>query len=137
MLAAEKFYAIEDVVYCWRTSHKKVDWEANRCRLLREHLSGALEVLRLAEENGFDRMFYKIAKQAFKLVETMRRMTNVGETFGAIVSEISAAGCISVRRKILLRRYLLRREGFIERIRAIISLRAKSPSKNICQEGRR
>lgn len=116
MLAAHDFFAMEDVVYCWRTSHHQIDWEANDCRLLREHLSGALEVLRLAEENGLDRMFYKIAKQAFKLVESAYALNRVYDIAKLLIFELRNTQHLSTLKKFHLIRYLLRKECAMKRM---------------------
>ena len=122
MLSAEKFYAIEDVVYCWRTSHKTVDWEANDCRLLREHLSGALEVLCIAEENSLSGLYFKVAKQAFKLIPCERIYLCLVNKFAFLVKCVMRTCIISPWRKFKILKMFLRRESLIKRLYILIGV---------------
>lgn len=122
MLAAGDFFAMEDVVYCWRTSHKKVDWEANDCRLLREHLSGALEVLRLAEANGLGKMFFKIAKQSAKLVDDGKRCSAAADVLADMAHLVSRTGVLPTWKKLKVAGKFMRKAALAERIKAVSRL---------------
>lgn len=122
MSAAGDFLAMEDVVYCWRTSHKKVDWDADDCRLLREHLSGALEVLRLAEINGLGRMFFKIAKQSAKLVGDGRRCSAAEDVLVDMAYLVSRTDVLPAWKKIKVAGKFMRSATLAERIKAVSRL---------------
>lgn len=126
MLSAEKFYAIEDVVYCWRTSHKKVDWEANNCRLLREHLSGALEVLRIADKNGLDKIFLKVAKQSYKIVDAENLYRATRNVFYDLAKLVAKTSLLSAWRKLNFAKYFLRSATFRSRLMRFLELPSKS-----------
>ena len=120
MLEANDFFAIEDVVYCWRIGHKQVAWDADKCRLLREHFGGALEVLRLAEENALDKIFLKIVKQSFKLVDRESRYQSVKDIFGFIAQEAAETRLLPGWRKFQIVKYFLREEKFLFRLMRFI-----------------
>lgn len=126
MLSAEKFYAIEDVVYCWRTSHKTVDWEANNCRLLREHLSGVLEVLRLADKNGLDKIFLKVAKQSYKLVDVENIYLETKDIFCELAELVAKTSILSAWSKFKVAKCFLRRVDFRSRLTRFLELPSKS-----------
>ena len=66
LVKAGRFFAMEDVVYCYRLPEPggSIDWNADGCLRLREFLGGFNELLDIAEENDCRKM-YKSAADAF------------------------------------------------------------------------
>ncbi len=66
LIAARRFFAIDDCVYCYRLPEvgRSVDWAADGYSRLREFLHGFNELLGIAERGGCDRM-YRDAAAAF------------------------------------------------------------------------
>lgn len=60
MLAAEQFYAIPDITYCYRVSHKKIAWTEQQVNDL---LAGLIENLQLAKENQLQKLYWITLKR--------------------------------------------------------------------------
>ena len=80
LLAAGRYFAIDDCVYCyrWRGKGMTIDWMANDGVRLGDHLRGLEMVADLADKNGLDRLYVRNALclthfRAFRKPEEIRR----------------------------------------------------------------
>jgi len=56
MLAACRFYALDECVYLYRCHHKQVDWAADNYALRKELLCGATQLVRIANEHTLSKL---------------------------------------------------------------------------------
>lgn len=72
MVAARRFCAIDEDVYCYRVEWHEVDWLANGARKLHDHISGCMEVLKIANANNLVRLEEIVVGDVLGLLKSLK-----------------------------------------------------------------
>ena len=72
MVAAGRFFAIDEVVYYYRVEWHDVDWLTNGAKKLHDHILGCTEVLKVANANCLVRLSEIVAGDVLGLLKSLK-----------------------------------------------------------------
>lgn len=72
MVAAGRFWAIDEAVYFYRTECRQIDWFTNGTQKLHDHISGCIQVLKIANANHLERLAGIVADDVLGLLKSLK-----------------------------------------------------------------
>ena len=114
MLTARRFYAINECVYLYRVQHKEVAWSANGYALRKEHIRGATEIVRMANENRLLKLRQFGMSEAVGGVTTFTCYQAVRKEFSELMKNLRVG--LSRGEKQWLLHWIVREENLLRRL---------------------